>query len=318
VADLRDERSAEASDALIDAFRALDIPVETVADAVILPDGSALRVNVAAVARPDLVGRLLAATSAVEDHLLVADQVPEASRTVLDGAGWAWLDRRGHLRMRHGSYWIDADVPPLPRMRSTPPSERLTGSIAVGVAAAALRASPGALTGVRPTARLLEASPAATSDAIAGMRDAGLLTRDLRSVDPELFWAVAARYPTTQTGVHGSLPPDIVDVVVVGTRAAAALHVMPATADYPLELLARDEAAARKALRSIQRTKRARPTFAVRIATAPSSYLVSDPLEQEIEGIPLAHPQTIAMSLAADAGRGSEVLAGWNHAARVW
>lgn len=328
---------------LVDALGSIDLMTETDADVVILPDGSELRVHVASVARPDLVRRMLAEASPSTGHVLVADQVPEAGRAVLEDAGWGWLDRRGHLRLRHGTYWIDVDVPALPRLRAAGPTDPISGAVAFGAAAAALRASPQPLEGVRATARLLGASPAATSDALAAMRDAGLLTRDLRSVDPDLFWALTGRFPTEARSTSGDLRGlvPLKGVVAVGTRAGAALGLLPASADYPIELLVADVNVARTVGRLVQRGAGALtepPTLsrsrsgapahspsssghsnvAVRLITAPHAFLVTDPMDLTVDGVPVAPAHTVAMSLAIDPARGAEVVERWEHPSRVW
>ena len=58
-------------------------------------------------------------------HVLVADEIPEASRNVLARAGWGYLDRRGHLQIMDApsTMLIDVDVDPLVRSVPTSPNQ---------------------------------------------------------------------------------------------------------------------------------------------------------------------------------------------------
>jgi hypothetical protein len=56
----------------------------------------------------------------------------------------------------------------------------------------------------------------------------------------------------------------------------------------------------------------------IRIITSPSPFLASEPLLTTVNGVAVAHPHTVAMSLAVDLERGAEALDGWEHPDRVW
>jgi hypothetical protein len=62
----------------------------------------------------------------------VADRITADARTYLNGAGWSWLDLRGHLRLTAPGLFIDADIPPLSEPRSG--SAGFTGRVSVELA----------------------------------------------------------------------------------------------------------------------------------------------------------------------------------------
>src|SRR5207245_47286 len=45
-----------------------------------------------------------------EVPLVVADRITADARTLLDEAGWSWLDRRGRLHLRAPGVRVDADL----------------------------------------------------------------------------------------------------------------------------------------------------------------------------------------------------------------
>ena len=81
--------------------------------AILIPDGSRVLVDVKALAGPSPadIARLVARVRSVHTPVLVADRLVPASRQALNDAGWGWLDRRGHLRLRSGPLILDADLP---------------------------------------------------------------------------------------------------------------------------------------------------------------------------------------------------------------
>lgn len=276
----------------------------------------ALWIESVVLARPDWVRNLVARLRPAGVGVVVADQVPAEARRLLDEAGWSWLDRRGHLKLRHGGIFIDADVTPAPRGVGHRTVEPFGGSVALGSALAAMLASPEPLVGVRPTARLLGAAPATVSVAVGRLIEAGLLTRDHRAIVPELFWALADRWKPRMVGLKKRPTPSTGDVVVTGTLAAAALGApVGHTADYPLELLAVGQPEARRLLRELGETPL--DGARIRLGVAPTPLGATEGTGR-VRRFPVATPVVVALSLASDPARGSEILEGWEHPHRVW
>lgn len=243
--------------------------------------------------------------------IVVADRVPASQRAELDRAGVGWLDRRGHLRFRHGPVLIDADVPA--DVRSAPSGRRspLGGPVALGVAFAALLAHPQPVGPVREVARRLGASPAGVSTAATRLVDAGLLTRDRRAAVPGLFWAVAEAWDPRWLDLTEVPEPDRT-LCSVGTRAAMALGAPVASRGRIIELIATDE-------RTLRRLTRTPPDgkVAARIAMAPTSTSF-DPGAASVEGHPTAPTVIVAASIASDPARGAEIVERWDLPDRAW
>jgi hypothetical protein len=271
------------------------------------------------VARPGWARGLGAPPSRVLG-VVVADQVPAPTRAVLDDLGWGWLDRRGHIKLRRGQLWIDADVPPNPRVLARAAQVPLAGPVAFGVALMALTSAPTPLAGIRAVARQLGASPAGVSAAAARLIDAGLLTRDRRAPVPDLFWAVADAWRPAWVGLAEAPVSDASGhIVAVGCRAAAQLGAPIAlTVDYPVELLAADQDTAAAAIRRVGGVVPLE-TAPTRLAVGPS-HVAAVPAEAAgaVDGVPVAGVVVVGLTLAGDPARGAEILEGWDAPGRVW
>ncbi|MBS1846968.1 MAG: hypothetical protein JST73_01715 [Actinobacteria bacterium] len=238
-------------------------------------------------------------------------------RDELDAHGWSWIDRRGHIKVRHGSILIDADIPPLPKVpNGLQPADPFAGRAALTVALLALETHPDPLGGIRATARAIGTAPTTASTAIKRLIEAGLLGRDHRAVVPDLFWALTDHWHLPAIGLATTPDVPVEGVVLVGSHAAAALHAPAVTTEnHPLELLAADDATARRILRRCGSAPIADAVAYLSIAPTPLS---AAPTDRHVRGIPLAAPIVIALGLATDSARGAEIVRNWDWPGRVW
>ena len=249
--------------------------------------------------------------------LVVADQLTDARRRHFTNLGWSWFDRRGHLRFQYRHTLIDADVTPSPSLpalvrRGGP----FVGEAAMGIAIVALMRHPEPLEGVRATARALGVAASTASNAIARLVEAGLLTRDHHAVVPGLFWAAAGSWDAPAVGIAAKPTHSIDGVVLVGSLAASGLGA-PAviTEEYPMELLATDERAMRRVIREYGTAPIA--SAPARVALAPTRFAAT-PGDVNIGEIEVAHPIVVALGLATDPARGTEIVRNWERPDRVW
>jgi len=264
--------------------------------------------------RPGIVDRL----SSERPMVVVAERVPELMRTELDRAGVGWLDRRGHLKFRHGGVWLDTDVPSTLGVAAVAAANPLGGPVAKEVAIAALVAYPLALPGVREVARRIEASPAGVSRAIARLAESGLMTRDLRAAVPSLFWAVTSSWAPEWQPLS-SVPEPSPGLVAAGTRAALALGA-PVTVPkgYPIELLAADASTLRRTLRGAPTSiGRAGPSALITLTPSRLAFDESDS-GASVDGHRVAPVAVVAASIAHDPARGAEIVEQWNMPDRAW
>ena len=108
---------------LIDALHQVDPALKAVStspydgpDLVLqAPGGAKILIEVKAARRPSpaTTAALIKRTSPFDGktHVLVADYLMPEVRRQLKDAGWSWLDRRGHLRLRADSLLLDTEVP---------------------------------------------------------------------------------------------------------------------------------------------------------------------------------------------------------------
>jgi hypothetical protein len=165
------------------------------------PDGAdlvlpgPLMLEVKASARPSLSWLRRRVRGQLDDSVLpvlVADHVDPGLRQELEAAGWGWLDRSGHLRLVRGGLQVDRRIPSLigPDTAPIDPFARPTGL------AVAVRLLEGSGTdSVRGLATAAGVSTGAAHSALTELTTLGLL-EDGQRRDPDLFWAVAARWST--------------------------------------------------------------------------------------------------------------------------
>ncbi len=269
--------------------------------------------------------------------LVVADRVTRQARELLCTAGWGWLDLRGHFHLAAPGLFVDAEVPALQAPAAGPVP--LAGRVGVGVAAVLLL-HPDEPAAVRQIAGLLGRAPSSVSEVLTRMQVAGLIDRDRRPVLPDLFWALADRWPSPATDLRaGPLSvPDAAAALKLGLEdvrtttgwaltdsLAAAAYGAPVgiRSDHPPDFYVPDDAVLRRATRLLGVAPDHQHRAAtVRVAPVPMicSERIDPPGAQD--GWPLARPLFIALDLAQDPARGRDVLTGWTPpedlGRRVW
>lgn len=270
--------------------------------------------------------------------VVVADRVTREAREVLKGAGWGWLDLRGHLHLAAPGLFVDANVPVMREfpVRSAP----LAGRVGVEVAAQLLL-SPDEPARVRKIAAELGRAPSSVSHTLTGMQEAGLVDVHRRPTVPELFWELAAIWQPIQADVR-TVPAQgdgvVNDALKIGLdtiattsgwalsdSVAAATYGAPVAlrSDHPPDFYVPDSGILRRAVHLLGAAADHDSRVAtIRVAPVPTVCASRvDPTGWADQVWPLALPLFVALDLAQDAGRGREVLAGWtpHHGGRrVW
>lgn len=300
----------------------------------VLPGG--IEIQVKASARPSLAWLRRAATGLDERalHVLVADRVDPGLREQLQQSGWGWLDRSGHIRLVRGPLQIERDIPSLlgPDVTPMDPLDRPSG---LAVALCLLETETGG--SVRATAQRAGVSVGAAHRALQGLRSLGLIDSGGRR-DPELFWAVAARWRTRwhalATGPNPGMAqpvqrllrmgfddPDAPGWAVAGDAAAQAFGARVAS-EGPLRLYVTDQRALTWALRTWDASTDDRDATAL-LAVPPTPSAVAPRVDLLTSEFMYARPVVVALDLASDgSSRSRAVLEGWDPtgggAARVW
>jgi hypothetical protein len=269
-------------------------------------------------------------------HLLVADRIVAAARELLREQGWSWLDLRGHLHLSGPGVLVDTAVPAAPDVPR--PVDLFAGKVALEVVCALLLA-PGRPGSVRQLARELHRSPSSVSAVMNSLREAQLIDSQGLPVTPELFWEAASAWrpaktmvarvallddPTIAGALHTGLDePTGAGWALTDTMAAAA-YGAPAgvRVGYPPDFYVPDTTTAHRAetLLGVPTSDAARGAT-IRIAPVPQVCSLRFPASPDGPPWPLAHPLFVALDLAADPGRGREILEGWNpphEVTRVW
>lgn len=342
-----------AIDAAVAAFKAVGITAEpaenrstghSTADLIAEINGALLDIDikVAATVTPDSLAKQLPRWSgtppqAASAPLLVADRIVAAAREILREHGWSWLDLRGHLRLSGPGVLVDTAVPAAPKI---PRAVGLfAGKVAIEVACALLLA-PERPASVRQLARDLNRSPSSVSAAMNSFREAQLIDSEGLPVTPELFWETASAWrPASTTIARISLLHDPTITAALRTgwselttgtgwaltdTMAAAAYGAPAgvRTGYPPDFYVPDATTAHRA-----ETLLGRPTSddargaTIRIAPVPQVCTLRNPGPPDGPPWPLANPLFVALDLAADPGRGREILEAWNPpegVTRVW
>jgi hypothetical protein len=309
-----------------------------------LADGSTLAFEVQSLAAPSPseVAKLVGRVRPVHHPVLVADRLVPASRSVLNEAGWGWLDRRGHLRLRAGSLIVDADVPGIETSsgRSRPVLETDVGLDV----ACALLAFPEDRLSVRRTVEVTGRSLAAVHGALTGLRAAGLTDGSGKPATPDLFWEVAPRWRPRRIPLGGSPQPgdarrtdqlglgldDVADTAgwaVCDTVAANAYGAAAVVGGaFPPDFYVPSERIVR-----VARQVFGEATFETRgstVAVPPVAWACRRRVDTVKLGRdhpwaewPVVHPLFVALDLALDPSRGREILDGWTPPEpfnRVW
>ena len=258
--------------------------------------------------------------------LLVADRITADARTVLDEAGWSWLDRRGRLHLRAPGVRVDADVAGIPASTGSPSRPPIAGRGGVTVAYW-LCAHPAHRLSPTRHASALGLAPSTISVTVQRLTDAGLVD-DGTGVFPELFWELAAVWRTHRTWLatapdpHDHHQPDAGGSrwSRAGTAAAAAYGAPVVTAaGGPVELYVPGPVDVTIAVRRYGAAEGG--AGAAVLAVAPTAPVVStDPGDHGllIDGWPAAPVLAVALDLAQDRARGREILGEWSIDGGVW
>lgn len=257
-----------------------------------------------------------------QTSVLVADRITSEAREKLDAAGWGWLDRRGHLRLRAPGVLIDTAVEPSAR-DDAPPNEPIRGR--AGLAVAYLLLTHPTET-ISPTRSSLTFAPSTISEAVSRLRGTSLLEEDGTPLLPELFWVVADHWRTdrlwlaTEPSVDEANGHDLESSgwCVSGTVAAVEWGApVVSTVGAPPDLYVPGPAALNIAARRYG-TARDPHLAAASIAVAPVSDVTGHRAPPRSQPWPLAHPVAVALDLAQDRARGREILEDWSPPERVW
>ncbi len=293
--------------------------------------GEKLRVAVDARGTPSPAGVL----ELVDRHrdeivprLLVANQLSSAAREILEGAGWSYLERRGHLRIWLERLRIDTRVEPLIEV----PRRSALDAAAGRAVALCLLAADGKLS-IRNIAAQIEMAVSTAATAVTNLREAALITQgSSEAVVPDLFWALADRWGhrnrtvsllecpapgdaarTAQLGLGLDDIEHIAGWALRGDQAAAAWGApIPLRGDAPPDFYVPDD----RTLRIARQLYGEAPSDARRAATvtlAPTPWTVThryDLAARQLArtGWPVVHPVVAALDLLLGGARGREIL----------
>lgn len=250
------------------------------------------------------------------DPVIVADRVTARAKDRLTEAGWGWLDRRGHLRLRSPGLLLDTSVP------SSTRDARVSGEPIRGRAgiAIAYRLLTHPAESISTTRSGLGFAPSTISEALTRLRHAGLVDGEGHAVVPELFWALAERWTPDRTWLTEEPDPATLDNqgwCMSGTVAAAALGAPVVSTSSKPDLYVPSAVAATIAARR-HGVVRDATVAAASIAVAPAPEVTAKTRKLAEQPWPLAHPVAVALDLAQDRARGREILEDWRPPERVW
>jgi hypothetical protein len=253
-----------------------------------------------------------------EGHVpvLVADRITADAKDRLAGAGWGWLDRRGHLRVRSPGLLVDTNVPATFR-DTTAPDEPIRGRAGIAIA---FRLLTHADQPVSTTRSGLGFAPSTISEALTRLRAAGLVDDAGLAVTPELFWALAERWTPERVWLAEEPDPagsDTAGWCVTGTVAAAELGAPVVSTDIAPDIYVPGPVVVTIAARRYG-VARDPGVAAASLAVAPASEVTDETRPPVHQGWQLAHPVAVALDLAQDRARGREILEDWSPPERVW
>lgn len=349
-----DER--ELVDAFADAASAVGIDVrvpegssgpDALNDIVINVHGTTIPVNLKYLHTPspvDLTRHIekwqTHAHSADSLFVLVGERIVGGARDLLRSRGWGWLDFRGHLYLTGPGLLVDTTVAPLsPKPKRVGP---LDGSAGIEISCSLLLHPERPLI-VREIARELNRSPSTVSETLKTLRGEGILTKNGSVMHRDLFWRLAeswrrqsialAALPKPGRGSENTaLQLGLQNVEsttgwALTDTLAATLYRAPVgiRSDYPPDFYVPTERILIRAVKLLGEVKNpAEREATVRVAPTKMA------CEQRVDAAqrhlgneiwPLAHPLFVALDLAGDPGRGTEILSEWNPPEpwrRVW
>lgn len=249
-------------------------------------------------------------------RVLVADRITTDAKDRLTRAGWGWLDRRGHLRLRSPGLLVDTNVAATTRDGKTP-DEPIRGRAGIAIAYRLLTHPDQPVSTTRSN---LGFAPSTISEALTRLRAAGLVDDDGLAVTPELFWALAERWAPQRTWLAVAPEPGTSDTAgwcVTGTIAAAELGAPVVSTDATPDLYVPGPVVVTITARRYG-VARDPGVAAASIAVAPASAVTDEPRQPAHQRWPLAHPAAVALDLAQDRARGREILEDWSPPERVW
>lgn len=248
--------------------------------------------------------------------VLVADRVTADAKDRLGEAGWGWLDRRGHLRLRSPGVLVDINVPATTRDGSSR-DEPIRGRAGIAIAYRLLTHPEEPVSTTRSG---LGFAPSTISEALARLRAAGLVDDAGFAITPELFWVLADRWAPERTWLAERPDPKASDTAgwcVTGTVAAVELGAPVVSTGAAPDLYVPGPVVVTIAARRYGVARDASGA-AASIAVAPASEVTDGVLPPVHQHWPLAHPVAIALDLAQDRARGREILEDWSPPERVW
>ncbi|MGH2554163.1 MAG: winged helix-turn-helix transcriptional regulator [Actinomycetota bacterium] len=272
--------------------------------------------------------------------VLVGDRIVERARDLLRSRGWSWLDLRGHLHLQGPGILVDTKVQPF--VSRPERSDALAGQAGLEVAALILL-HPDSRPSIRGIARELKRSPSTVSDIMKSLRNEGIIARDGQTAYRDLFWRLAGSWNTSSAALTtepdpgsasldralqlGLDDPESTTGWAMTDTVAATLYGAPigTRSDYPPDFYVPTKAVFHRALRLLGHTQdSAKRKCRIRVAPVAMAcdHRIDAARRRPSNGHwPLAHPLFVALDLAGDPGRGSEILEDWNPPEpwrRVW
>lgn len=266
--------------------------------------------------------------------IVIADRIAEEARSAFRRAGINFFDRRGELRLILSPLIIDARVSG--RMGTTAGPDVLSSQVAKETAIACL-VTPDRPHRVREIAAFVGRAPSAVSNAMAGLRSAGLLTSAGEPLVPDLFQELSVRWrrkPIALAALPSAGQRRVTDHLDLGLEQVestigwaltdtlgAAAWGMPIVAqgDYPPDFYVPTSAVLHRAAALLG----AAPDSdgrACTVAVAPVRLACLHRHDLQSELWPVANHIVVALDIATDRARGAEVLDQWNpeHIVRGW
>jgi hypothetical protein len=271
--------------------------------------------------------------------VVVADRITEEAKNRLRAKSWGWLDLRGDLHLEAPGVFIDARIGSAEPVIGLP-REPLAGAVGLELASLLLM-HPARSYGVREAAAELARAPSSVSQELSRLRTAGLTDASNRPVLPDLFHALSRRWRPLSVDVAtvpepGASPindalrlglddPEHQPGWALGDTLAAIAYGAPvgATGDYPPDLYVPDRSTLRRAAQLLG-TVSTHQERAATLRVAPVPMATSQRIDRgtrATQGWPLVHLLFVALDLAQDPDRGTEVLAAWEPPGewhRVW
>lgn len=261
--------------------------------------------------------------------IVIATRIASDAKKVMREMGTNFFDRRGELRIVSPPLFLDTVVEP---QASIVGSRRgaLSSQVAKEVAIACLL-TPTQQHEIRKTARLIGRAPSAVSNAMALLREDGLLTSVGEAIVPDLFQELLSEWrkqsfplgilPNTSSKDSKRLqlglanPESSTGWALTDTRAAIAWG-MPiiASSDYPPDFYLPTKTALLSALSQFGRALD-HDSRACTVAVAPVRLVCRnriDHYQASGEQWPIANHIVVALDIATDRARGLEALDQWN------